>query len=154
MTPVRLAPESDWTGMLALLRSAFAYMDGRIDPPSSLHRLTPADLDMSAETGEIWIIGKDTAPDACMVLTPQPTVLYLGKLAVCLDRRGTGLARHMVDLAATRAAQRGLDRLQLQTRIELTENHATFARLGFIEVRRTPHPGYDRPTSIVMERAV
>lgn len=26
--------------VLALIRCSFAYMDGRIDPPSSMHRLT------------------------------------------------------------------------------------------------------------------
>ena len=30
--------------LLALIQSEFAFMDGRIDPPSSMHRLTAADL--------------------------------------------------------------------------------------------------------------
>ena len=33
---------SDWAGLLRLLEEAFASMEGRIDPPSSVHRLTPA----------------------------------------------------------------------------------------------------------------
>ena len=44
--------------------------------------------------------------------------------------------------------------LELQTRVELTENHATFRALGFVEVARTAHPGYDRPTSITFRRPV
>jgi hypothetical protein len=54
--------------------------------------------------------------------------------------------------AMARALGRPL--LELQTRVELTENHAIFAALGFREVGRTAHPGYDRPTSVTMERPV
>jgi len=39
-----------------------------------------------------------------------------------------------------------------ETRIELVENHATFAALGFHIADKTAHPGYDRATSITMTR--
>ncbi|MEL6793708.1 MAG: hypothetical protein AAFP78_09655, partial [Pseudomonadota bacterium] len=42
---IRIAAEDeDWTAVHRLLTDAFAYMDGRIDPPSSLHRMTEDDL--------------------------------------------------------------------------------------------------------------
>jgi phosphinothricin acetyltransferase len=44
--------------------------------------------------------------------------------------------------------------LELQTRVELIENHNTFSALGFEKVAETAHPGYSRPTSITMQRAV
>jgi hypothetical protein len=44
--------------------------------------------------------------------------------------------------------------LELQTRVELIENHKTFAALGFEKVAEAAHPGYDRPTSIVMRKRV
>jgi hypothetical protein len=37
-----------WTELLALLRQAFAYMDSRIDPPSSLQRMSIVDLQYKA----------------------------------------------------------------------------------------------------------
>jgi hypothetical protein len=52
------------------------------------------------------------------------------------------------------AREGGKDAIELQTRIELTANHAAFARLGFRETERTAHPGYDRPTSITMRKAL
>lgn len=137
-------------GVLQLIRESFAYMESRIDPPSSMHRLTVADLSRAAREGEIWAIGP--APDACVILTPKPDALYLGKLAVSAQARGQGLARRLVDHAAIRARALGLPALELQTRVELGENHATFARLGFVETGRTAHAGYDRPTSITMRR--
>ncbi|MBT9384742.1 GNAT family N-acetyltransferase [Pseudooceanicola sp. CBS1P-1] len=152
MTPLRLGPTSpDIPRVLDLLRRAFAGMEGRIDPPSSLARMQSEDLARAAETAELWIL---PGPLACMILTPRPDHLYLGKLAVDASARGRGLARWMIAHAATRAAALDLPALRLQTRIELTENHATFTRLGFTEIARTAHPGYDRPTSLTFERRI
>jgi ribosomal protein S18 acetylase RimI-like enzyme len=150
--PRRAGPDSDWTGTLALLRAAFAFMEGRIDPPSSLHRLTAEDISAMARDGEVWLIGD--APDACVFLTLKPGALYLGKLAVTDTARGQGYARRLIALAETRARAHALPVLELQTRVELTENQATFRALGFVETGRTAHPGYGRPTSITFRRDV
>lgn len=127
-------------------------MEGRIDPPSSLHRMDLASLAAQAGTDEVWVLGRPVL--ACVILTAMPGRLYLGKLAVAEAVRGQGLARRLVTLAAMRAAELGLPALELQTRVELTENHATFARLGFRETGRTAHAGFDRPTSVTMRRVL
>jgi ribosomal protein S18 acetylase RimI-like enzyme len=150
--PRRLSPTDDMAPVHALLVAAFAYMDGVIDPPSSLARMNPVDLAALAERAEVWVIG--TPPMACVVLTPQPDTLYLGKLAVAGDARGRGLARALVELACNRARAQGLPSVTVQTRVELTANHAAFVRLGFVETGRTAHPGFDRPTSITFRRGV
>jgi GNAT superfamily N-acetyltransferase len=151
--PRRLGPDDPAIGAVhALLTAAFAHMEGRIHPPSSLGRMGPAELAVEAGRAELWVLGDP--PRACVILTPQPDTLYLGKLAVAARARGQGLARVLVDHAGARARALGLPHVTLQTRVELTENHATFARLGFSEVGRTAHPGYDRPTSITFRRAV
>ena len=152
MTPYRLPPEADFGPVLRLIRAAFAGMEGRIDPPSSMHGLSEAALAAMAQAGEVWVIGVPVV--AAVVLTPQAGHLYLGKLAVDAEWRGRGLARSLVDLASARAAERGLPAVQLQTRVELVENHATFAALGFVEVARTAHAGYDRPTSVTFRKDV
>lgn len=151
MTPRLAEDPALWPPILALLRQAFAYMDGRIDPPSSLRDLTPEALTRQARVGEIWIIG---APVACVFLTPKPGALYVGKLAVAESHRGQGLARRLIDRAETRAREMGLPALELQTRVELVENQATFVAMGFREVGRTAHEGFDQPTSITYRRAV
>jgi GNAT superfamily N-acetyltransferase len=140
-----------WPPILGVLHDAFAYMQGRIDPPSSLRDLTPEALTLQAQTGEIWIIG---APVACAFLTPKPGALYVGKLAVAEGHRGKGLARQLLDLAEARARDIGLPALELQTRVELVGNQAAFRAMGFVEVGRTAHQGFDRPTSITYRRAV
>ncbi|MCA0920557.1 GNAT family N-acetyltransferase [Pseudooceanicola nanhaiensis] len=152
MQPVRLGPQDDMAPVHALLHAAFAYMEARIDPPSSLHRMTPESLARDAATKELWVIRPGPAPLACVLLTPETDHLYLGKLAVAEAARGTGLSRQLMDHAVTRAAVLGLPRIVLQSRIELTENHAIFARMGFVETGRTAHDGYDRPTSLTFTR--
>ncbi|MDW4500096.1 GNAT family N-acetyltransferase [Sulfitobacter sp. D35] len=138
--------------ILSLLHDAFAYMDGRIDPPSSLQRLTLEDVRAHCETGEVWSIG--SPPKACMFLSPRPDALYLGKLAVAPEHQGKGLARQLVDCAEARCVDLGLQRLELKTRVELVANHLAFTRMGFVVTGRTAHPGYDRPTSLTFTKLV
>ncbi len=145
MIPRRAAP-ADLPATLALIQTAFAFMEGRIDPPSSMHRLTVDDLAKS----EVWVMG--LLPLACIVLTPKADALYLGKLAVALSERGKGHACTLIDIAEARARELGLPTLELQTRIELLENQRLFEAMGFTELARTAHEGYDHPTSITYRR--
>jgi ribosomal protein S18 acetylase RimI-like enzyme len=153
LTPIRLGPDDPaLSDLLALMRDCFAYMEGRIDPPSSLGKVTTATLRQTAAEAEIWCLGHP--PVACMILTPKPGRLYLGKICVSPPHQRLGLARHLIDHAQTRARDMRLPRLELQTRVELMDNHATFKALGFTEHARTAHPGYDHPTSITMRKTV
>ncbi|MFO1201967.1 MAG: GNAT family N-acetyltransferase [Tabrizicola sp.] len=152
MRPHRCEGDCDWSALLRLIQAEFAYMDGRIDPPSSMLHLTEASIAAQAQGGEVWAIG--TPPVACLFLTEKPGALYLGKLAVASAHRGKGFARQLVDLAVERARDRQLPVVELQTRVELLENQAAFQAMGFVEVGRTAHAGYDRPTSITYRRTV
>lgn len=147
----RLTPHDTMMPVHALLTGAFAYMDGVIDPPSSMHRMRPDDLAAEAGRSELWVLD---GPLACMILTDKGDTLYLGKLAVAEAWRGTGLARVMVEHAVARARALGRPSVTLQTRVELLANQRAFQALGFVETGRTAHAGYDRPTSITYVRAV
>ena len=153
LTATRHSPDDPALAeVLELIRESFGYMEGRIDPPSSMHRMTLASLREDAQQAEIWSLGPPLS--ACVVLTPKPLALYIGKLSVAGHARRKGLATRLVTLAEERAKALGLPALELQSRVELTENHATFTALGFSETGRTSHPGFDRPTSITFRRAV
>ncbi|MDT8854547.1 GNAT family N-acetyltransferase [Paracoccaceae bacterium Fryx2] len=151
-TPYRAQAPQDWGAVLRLIQIAFAGMEGRIDPPSSMHHLTVADIARQAEEAEVWLIG--AKPVACVFLTPKPGMLHIGKLAVDAAHRGQGLARALIATAEARARALGLPLLELQSRVELLENHATFAALGFRQTGATAHPGYLRPTSLTFARPV
>lgn len=144
----------DWPALLALLREAFAFMDGRIDPPSSLARLDADGLRAKARDEHLIVATEDDRLVGCVFAAPRAEALYVGKLAVVADRRGRGIARALLLAANAVARRHGLGTLELQTRVELVENHRTFAALGLRTVAETAHPGYDRPTSVTMHRAV
>lgn len=154
MEPLQVDPEdhAQLTAVLSLIRRSFAYMDGRIDPPSSQHRLTLGAVQDWARAGQLWTIGAPAV--ACAVFQEKGDALYIGKLAVDAGQRGRGLARALLGRAATQAHLRGLSALELNTRIELSENHAAFARMGFEITARLAHSGYDRPTYVVMRRKI
>lgn len=138
----------NYTELRALLRGSFAYMEARIDPPSSLHNMSPDDLATKIETEDLFLVRAAGQPVACLFGHSRPDCYYIGKLAVAAPQRRKGLARELVNTAATRARALGHDVLELNTRVELVENHAAFARLGFHQSGVFTHPGYDRPTSL------
>ena len=146
MSPYQAQDPYPWDTLLSLIRRAFAGMEGRIVPPSSIHALTPDGIAEQAVSGEVWAIG--TPAVACVFLTPKPASLYLHKLAVDPAHQLQGHARALIATAAARATALGLPVLTLSTRVELVENDATFRAMGFIETDRSAHPGYNRPTTI------
>ncbi|OBQ68233.1 GNAT family N-acetyltransferase [Mesorhizobium erdmanii] len=143
-----------WDEVLALIMRAFAFMDGIIDPPSSAHLLTVDALRDKAgrETGFVALDGDRIV--GCVFALERADDFYVGKLAVVPDCQGQGLGRRLMRKVENLALDRGKAALELQTRIELTANHAAFARLGFHETDRTAHEGYARLTSITMRKTL
>ncbi|MEO0363454.1 MAG: GNAT family N-acetyltransferase, partial [Pseudomonadota bacterium] len=142
MTRFRIAAEDeDWPAIHALVARAFAFMEGRIDPPSSLTRWTAETFREAAAAGPAFLAVDDGRPVGCAFGAVEGEDLHLGKIAVDDACRRGGLARALIDLAAWEARRRGLARLKLQSRVELAENHAAFAALGFERIGETAHPG-------------
>lgn len=57
-------PKDDFAALHAHVTQCFSYMQGRIDPPSSLSRLTVDGLREMAENSEIWAIEDQQRPIA------------------------------------------------------------------------------------------
>jgi N-acetylglutamate synthase-like GNAT family acetyltransferase len=145
---------ADWSTVLLLLQSAFAYMDGRIDPPSSLHRLGVEELRAKARQESLIIASDGDDLVGCAFAEVRGDCVYVGKVAVAMPYRGRGVTRQLLTAAESIARRSDRQVLELQTRVELVENHRTFAALGFKKVAETAHPGYTRPTSITMRRHI
>jgi GNAT superfamily N-acetyltransferase len=144
----------DWAALYRMLCDAYAYMDGRIDPPSFLKSMTAEDLARKAAVEEFYLIRDGGLPIACMFGTDAQGNYEVGKLGIAPARQGAGLGRAMIEAAADRARARGYAILQLYARIELTENHAIYEHLGFERVATFTHAGFDRPTSLIFQRAL
>ena len=136
--------------VLRLIQTSFAYMTGRIDPPSSMHQLTVSALAQMARDSSVLALGDPVA--ACLVAKPLPHALYLGKIAIASDLRGRGVLRALLGRSEELARSLSLSRLELQVRIELVENQKVFGKCGFVETARNAHPGYDRATEITMQK--
>ncbi len=141
-----------WDELLALIQGSFAYMDGRIDPPSSAHRLTPESLREKAADEVLLIATAGGQIAGCVFAAERPDCFYIGKLAIAPRLQRAGLGRRLVEAVEALARSADKTALELQTRVELTSNHAAFARMGFVETGRSAHEGFDRPTSITMRK--
>lgn len=143
-----------WNDVLALIMRAFASMDGVIDPPSSAHLLTADNLRDKARREAGFVAFKGDRIVGCVFALERVAEVYVGKLAVAPGCHGQGIGRRLMQAVEDLARRRGKAALELQTRIELTGNHAAFARFGFHETERTAHEGYLRPTSITMRKVL
>jgi N-acetylglutamate synthase-like GNAT family acetyltransferase len=153
---IHVAPEgfSDWPQLVNLVRESFAYMDARIDPPSSIKNMGVDEFKTKAASETLILALEERAIIGCMFAAVRDSCIYVGKVAVNPTWRGRGVACAMFAAAENLARAHGRKFLELQTRVELVENHATFAALGFIKVGDSAHEGYSRPTSITMRKAV
>jgi GNAT superfamily N-acetyltransferase len=143
-----------WAELLDMIRASFAYMDGVIDPPSSVHRLTAESLraKAAAELGFLALAGDEIA--GCAFLAEKDDHFYLGKLAVAPAWQSRGVGRRLLKAAEEHARRAGKPGLELETRVELGGNQCLFARHGFVETGRTAHAGFDRPTSVTMRKVL
>ena len=151
-TPFRATDPYDWHAILTLIQYEFAYMQGRIDPPSSMTRLTPKLLAEKARDELMLTCMSGDVLVATAFVRPEAGWAYIGKIAVQDKWRKRGITRRMLDIVEAHGRKAGWSHLELQVRVELTENLATFGALGFVETARTAHAGYDRPTSVTMQK--
>lgn len=143
-----------WQDLLDLITGSFAYMDGVIDPPSSAKLLTVDGLKAKTAKETCILASYGGELVGCIFCAERPASLYVGKLAVAKRWQGKTVGRALMEQAEKLARDMGKSALELETRIELTDNHAAFGKLGFVETARNSHAGYDRHTSITMRKAV
>ena len=79
--------------------------------------------------------------------------LYLGRLSV-LPRRAARAGRAPDRGGRGRSAARGLPGVRLGVRVVLTDNQRLFQSLGYREISREAHEGFDYMTSINMRKAL
>ncbi len=153
---IRQAPPgfTQWEELLALLHEAFQYQRPRIDPPSSLYRLDVRSLADKAQDEAAFLALDAGQLVGCAFAKVKPDCLYVGKVAVRPGRQGQGIGRRLMQAVEHHARQADQAVLELETRIELVENHRTFAALGFARTAEHAHAGYARPTYVTMRKSL
>ncbi len=135
-----------------LLRAAFAPMAGRIDPPSSLTSMSRTDVAAKIDTEDFFVIREGARTIACMFGHCEGAAYEVGKLAVAATHQRRGLARALIDTAATHARTLGHTKIQLYARVQLMENHDVYRALGFAQTATFTHPGFTQPTAFIFTR--
>jgi len=143
-----------WAKLLELLHAAFAYQNDRIAPPSSLHKLDVESLAQKAQEEELFLATENGELIGCAFAKVEPASVYIGKFAVLPARQGQGVGRRLMREVENFAKTTGKAIMELETRIELVENHKTFAAFGFAKTAEHAHAGYTRATSITMQKAL
>jgi GNAT superfamily N-acetyltransferase len=141
-----------WAALLDLLHAAFDYQRERIDPPSSLYRLDAESLARKAQEEALFLAVEAGEMVGCAFAKVKPDCVYVGKVAVTPGRQGMGIGRRLMQAVERFAQTTGKPVLELETRIELVENHRTFSAFGFVRTAEHAHAGYTRTTFITMQK--
>ena len=109
----------------------------------------PAEEDYAPRiaAGEVWLLGGD----GVLVIERHPDHAMIYSVVVHPGRHGTGLGRVLLDAAERMAASWGVRELRLYTNALMTRNQAIYARRGFVETGRRPHPR--RPGFTIVDMA-
>lgn len=150
----RPATTADAALVHALTQAAFATLAGRIEPPSSAHRETMADVAEALAGGGGGIATVEGAAVGSVRFRPEPDHLYVGRVAVDPAQRGRGVARALMAFAERETARLGLPETRVQVRRSLTGNVAMFERLGYRVVDEQPHPNNPAASVLTLAKAV
>jgi ribosomal protein S18 acetylase RimI-like enzyme len=152
---LRAASAADAPMIAATIAAAFMQYRGTLVPESSAFRETPETIANQLAAGSSVIVAeRNGTMIGCVVSEVLEGDLYFGRLAVLPTARGLGLAKRLISAVEEEARRRGLPGVRLGVRIALEVNQRLFNALGYREISREAHPGFDHPTSINMRKAL
>lgn len=150
---LRPGTTADAAAIAATIATAFTQYRGKLVPESSAFRETPeAIVEQLAQGSGAIVAERNGEMIGCVMTEPMEGDLYFGRLAVLPEARGLGLARRLIAAVEAEARARGLPGVRLGVRIALPQNQKLFNSLGYREISREAHPGFDHPTSITMRK--
>ena len=152
---LRAANTTDAPTIAATIAAAFMQYRGKLVPESSAFRETPEAIITQLAAGSSVIVAeRNGTMIGCVVAEVLEGDLYFGRLAVLPEARGLGLAKRLIGAVEDEARARGLPGVRLGVRVALEANQRLFNALGYREISREAHPGFDHPTSINMRKAL
>ncbi len=152
---LRPGTRADASAIAATIAAAFLQYRGKLVPESSAFRETPEAIaeQLATDAGAI-VAERNGTMVGCVMIELLDGDLYFGRLAVLPRARGLGLAKRLIGAVEDEARARGLSGVRLGVRIALEANQRLFHSLGYREISREAHPGFDHPTSINMRKAL
>ena len=152
---LRAGTPADAPAIAATIAAAFEQYRGKLKPESGAFRETAKGIAGELRRGAGAIVAeRNGRVVGCVMTKVLEGDLYFGRLAVLREARGTGVAKRLIEAVEADARSRGLPGVQLGVRVVLTANQKLFASLGYVEISRESHPGFDYPTSINMRKSL
>ena len=144
---IRLATAADEPLVAAISREAYAgYVTSLGLSPLPMHE----DYAPRIADRQVWLLDAD----GVLVMERHPSHAMIHSVAVRPERHGMGLGRILLDAAEQLAASWGVAELRLFTNALMTRNLAIYARRGFVETGRRPHPRHPDRTIVDMAKPI
>ena len=137
-----------------LIRTAFAAQNRRTNPSSSALLETGLSIAAKIEAGGGFGAFEGGALIAAVLWSLNDDALHVARMSVASEARGRGIVRLLIAACETEARRRGVRGMTLKTRLELPENERLFERCGFARREIEAHPGFETPTTAVMEKVL
>ncbi len=137
------------------IHAAFEEHRGKLVPESGAFRDTPESIaaELGQDTGAI-IAQRNGSVVGCVMFRVYEGDLYFGRLSVLPEARGIGLSKRLIAAVEREARMMRLPGVRLGVRVALTDNQRLFESLGYREISREAHEGFDYPTSINMRKVI
>jgi GNAT superfamily N-acetyltransferase len=134
------------------IRTAFAAQNRQTNPPSSALLETGQSIAAKIAAGGGFGLFEGGELIAAALWSLNHDALHVARVSVAPGARGRGFVRSLIAACETEARRRGAGRMTLKTRLELPENERLFERCGFARREVEAHPGFETPTTAVMEK--
>lgn len=152
---LRTAAIADAPLLAATIAAAFEQYRGKLVPESGAFRESASGIAAELRKGATAIVAeRNGVVLGCVMTKLEEGDLYLGRLSVLPTARGEGLAKRLIAAVEADARARGLPGVRLGVRVVLTDNQKLFNALGYREISREAHEGFDYMTSINMRKAL
>jgi ribosomal protein S18 acetylase RimI-like enzyme len=152
---LRPARIDDAWALATTIIAAFEQYRGKLVPESGAFRETPEGIarELMQDTGGI-IAERNGNVVGCVMFRVYEGDLYFGRLSVLPEVRGLGLSKRLIAAVEREARMMRLPGVRLGVRVALTDNQRLFQSLGYREIGREAHEGFDYPTSINMRKVI
>jgi GNAT superfamily N-acetyltransferase len=137
-----------------LIRAAFAAQGRLTNPPSSALSETAEATAGKIAAGGGFGVFEAGALIAVALWSLNGDALHVARVSVAPRARGRGIVRLLIAACEAEASRRSVRRMTLKTRLELPENERLFGRFGFARLKVEAHPGFEAPTTAVMEKVL
>jgi ribosomal protein S18 acetylase RimI-like enzyme len=146
---LRQARPCDLRAVVELTRRAYAPYEALLGRPA-----TPVteDYEPRIAKGEVWLLEDAGELVGLLVLEDEGVRSLVFSVAVAPERRGAGIGRKLLTFAEEIARKRGHRTIALYANARWERNIRIYARFGYRETARRPHPDLADTIVVDMEK--